>query len=511
MALLLSGCSSQPNQNERNRTIKIVQSDEPRRLDPAFIKDYYEGVVSGFIYDGLVQFDKGSVVRPALAESWEISPDGREYTFHLREAKFSDGRPVTSADVRYSFTRVLRPETRSDRKWVLDRIEGADEVTSGLTTELRGLQTPDPRTVEVTLKKPFPAFLTMLAMPTGCIIPANSAGSDKPDPRFNEHPIGSGPWMLDTWLQYRRLEFTPNPNYWGRRPQADRLLYIVLSEGALQRQEFVNGNVDVYLVAFNVYSMWMKDPARAAMTTTVQELRTDYIGFMNNKPALADPRVRRAITHAVNRQDIFTNLQKKRGELAHGPVPPGIVGYRPDVAPLAYDPDLARKLLKEAGVSKLSLTLWYRDEAQNSEIASSARSDLEKIGIEIIPTPRDLAALRTAIWEGKPDLFIGSWSLDYPDIENALVPTFHSRNIPRQGNGSHFSDPVVDKLLDDAQTEADPERRIRKYQAAEDAIIERCPWMPLFHRKSYYAVQPRLKAWTPALMYNAERWNETTE
>ena len=111
-----------------------------------------------------------------------------------------------------------------------------------------------------------------------------------------------------------------------------------------------------------------------------------------------------------------------------------------------------------------------------------------------------------AIYNGQPDLFLWSWWLDYPDIENALVPCFHSRNIPRQGNRAHFSDPAVDKLLDEAEATADPAARIAKFQEAEDAVIEECPWVPLFHRKSFSVVQPWVKGWNPALMFNASRY-----
>src|SRR5436305_1894768 len=103
-------------------TLVYSDIDEPKRLDPVFIKDLYEGRISGMIHDGLVNFGKGADVEPGLAAKWEVSPDGKTYTFHLREAKFANGQPVTSGDVRYSFTRVLRPETNSDRKWVLNRI-----------------------------------------------------------------------------------------------------------------------------------------------------------------------------------------------------------------------------------------------------------------------------------------------------------------------------------------------------------------------------------------------------
>jgi peptide/nickel transport system substrate-binding protein/oligopeptide transport system substrate-binding protein len=494
------------SRDQQSSMLNIASTDEPKRLDPAFVKDLYEGIVSGLIYDGLVEFGSGSDVKPGLADRWTLSPDGRTYTFHLRKATFHNGAPVTSADVRYSLTRVLWPQTNSDRKWVLDRIEGAKAVADGTTKTLSGLETPDIHTVKITLSEPYPVFLTMLAMPTAVIIPKDSAGRDKPDAAFNQNPIGSGPWVMVKWLHDQRLQFVRNERYWAGAPRLKKLLFYIQSDESVQRKQFEVGNLDIYQVGFAVYSNWMHDPAKRELTTSVQELRTDYIGFMNNKPSLSDVRVRRAISLAINRQMIFSNLQKERGVLAHGPVPPGIQGYDDSIKPLPFDPAAARKLITEAGATQLQLDFWYRDEALNSEIVTQVIKDLAEIGVKVTPMPRDQATLRAAIWNGTPDLFLGSWTLDYPYIENALTPPFHSRNIPTQGNGSHFSDSQLDKILDQAEHETNASFRIEKYREAERRVIEECPWVFLFHRKTYYAVRPEVTGYSPALMYNADRY-----
>jgi ABC-type transport system substrate-binding protein len=511
-AALLAGCGKPASTATRARyahTLNYSQPDEPRRLDPAFVKDLYEGIVSGFIYDGLVIFGKGADVEPGLAQRWEISPDLRTYTFHLRDAKWPTGAPITAADVRYSFTRILAPATGSERKWVLDRIDGAAEVVSGASPELRGLKEDDPHTVQITLSQPYPVFLTMLAMPNAAIIQDGSAGREKPDPEFDKKPVGSGPWQLDKWLHDQRLEFVPNPNFWGDKPQLDRLVYNLQVDDQVRTRQFETGSLDICQVGFQAHENWMRDSKRAALTTSVQELRTDFIGFMNSKPKLADARIRQAVALAIDRETIFERLQKGRGVLAHSPVPPGIPGYRADIPPPRRDVAKAKALLGEAGQgSKLVLDLWFRQAPLESEICRAVKDNLAGAGIEVNLVPRDQAALRMGVHDAQADLYLGNWTLDYPDIENALYPPFHSRNIPRQGNGSHFSNPDVDKLLDDARAETSAGLRLAKFQKAEDAIVAQCPWVPLFHRRNYYAVQPELKGWTPALIYNADRFND---
>ncbi len=516
---IVAGCesdSSRPGSPGEGAVLHYSTIDEPRRLDPAFVKDLYEGVVSGWLYDGLTGFGAGTEIEPRLAERWDVSPDGRTYTFHLRDAVFSDGRPVRSADVRYSFERVLRPETGSDRKWVLDRIAGAQELTSGTTTSLSGLRTPDDHTVEITLSRPSPVFLTMLAMPTGSIIPEGAAGPPgaKPDPKFDEAPVGTGPWTLAGRERDRLLKFAPNERFWGDGPKLDGLVSHIQIDDTVRRRQYEIGNFDIYQVGFQVWDAWRKDPVRSQQLKSVQELRTDFFGFNASKGKLSDPRVRRAVALGVDTGKIFERLQRGRGVRARGPVPPGVPGYREGLAPYEYDPAAAAALLAEAGVEtqgpdRLKLEIWYRDEALNAEIVQSARADLEKLGVETTPVARDQAAFRAGIWSGAPDLFLGSWTLDYPDPENALAPTFHSRNIPRQGNQTRFSDPVADRLIEAAEAETDPVRRLSKWQAVEDRVIEQTPWIPLFHRKTYYAVQPEVTGWTPAVMYNADRFTET--
>lgn len=516
--LLLTACSG-PGANSRSdassdpTTLHYPNLDEPKRLDPAFVKDLYEGIVSGWIYDGLVGFGQGTDVEPRLAERWEVSPDGRTYTFHLREARYSDGKPVRAADVRYSFERVLHPATLSDRRWVLDRIEGAQEFITGKAAMLSGLTTPDDRTVIITLSRPSPVFLTMLAMPTGSIIREGAAGpvGVKPDESFDRNPVGTGPWVLTKWERDRFLEFRRNEHFWGNKPKLERLVYHVQVDDTVRRRQFEIGKFDIYQVGFQVWDSWRNDPTWSSRMVSVQELRTDFFGINTSKPALSDVRVRQALEHAIDKRRIFERLQRERGVLAHGPLPPGVPGYRADKTPREHDPEKASRLLAEAGVAtqgdgRLRLEIWYREEALNSEIVQSAKADLEKLGIEVVPVARDQAALRSGIWEGRPDLFLGSWTLDYPDPEAALGPTFHSRNIPRQGNQAHFSDPETDRLIEAAQAETDPGRRIAAWQAVEQRVMEQVPWIPLFHRKSYYAVQPNVVGWKPALMYNADRF-----
>jgi ABC-type transport system substrate-binding protein len=517
LATLLTGCGSSPSASSRagQKVFDYVNIDLPKDMDPAFSKTVYDGIAGGLVFDGLVNFGKGAEVDPGLAERWDVSPDGLTYTFHLRAAKFSNGRTVRAEDVRYSFSRLLRPEVNSDRKWVVERIAGAPDVLSGKDRNLSGITLPSSGTVVIRLDRAYPPFLTKLAMPAGAIIPDGAADATTPDGKptvnreFSRRPVGTGPFILADWRRDQRVEFNRNEQFWGSRPALDRLIYHMQDNDSVQRQMLQQGKVDVYpIVGFSVYGQWRDDPQYKERMIPVPELNTYFMGIMCSKPYLKDKRVRQAIAHAVDTRQIFDRLQLQRGTLAHGPVPAGIQGYRPELKPRELNPARSRELLAEAGATTITLKLWVRTEAQNDEIAASIAKDLNAAGIPTEIIKRDYASINEAIFNGEPDLFLWSWWLDYPDIENALIPPFHSRNIPRSGNRAHFQSAEVDAILDAAEAEGSQEKRMTLFQKAEDLIREETPWIPLYHRKTYAITQPWVKGFQPALMYNANRYIE---
>lgn len=506
--IVLSGCNKSKPENHHGSVLNYSQIDEPRSLDPAFVKDLYEGIVSGFLYSGLVQFGNGKEIEPALAQSWAVSADGKEYRFQLRSnAKFSNDKPVTSDDIRYSFTRIFLPETVSQRKWVLDRIVGAQDVIDGKTKVLSGLETPTSDTVIIKISQAYEPFLQMLAMPTAVIIPDGSAGVDKPNSEFTRTPISSGPWILNGWKNDEKLSFDINPNYWGMKPKVEHLVYNIQTDDNVRFRQFEAGNLDIMQIGFQAYEKWMSDSKLKNLTTSVQELRTDYIGLNCEKDKLANPEIRNAIASAINRELIFDKVQKRRGGLSQSVVPPGIMDTFSLVSLYSFNPDAGKKALEQFHVNNLSLDLLFRDEPQTAEIAAIVKENLEQIGIEVRFVLRDQAGLRQTIHEGGYDMFIGSWTLDFPDVENAVYPPFHSRNIPRQGNMTRYKNSKVDELLDAARNEGNNARRLQLYSEAVSIIEQEKPWIPLYNRKVYYAVNPSVKGWTPALIYNADRFN----
>jgi ABC-type transport system substrate-binding protein len=517
--------------------VTFVDKRDPNSLDPALMWDAYDGAIGAWVHQGLTRFAEGSAaIEPALAESWEFAPDGLSATFKLREsARFHDGSPVTAWDVKYSVTRVLDPAVGSQRRWMFEPyLRGWDIVESGaaarfaeviagnremfvktgsLTLEaathidalwgVMGVEIVGPREIRFHFEKPYLPFLTMLAMPNAGIIPLGSAeaakarGSD-----FSREPIGAGPWKLASWDSGVRMEFTPFADYWEGPPAADRLVYRAIDVESTWRAEFDAGNVDFYLVSAADHRLWTQKPEKSKLMVRVPELNIYFLGFNTQKPKLADPRVRRALTLGLNRPDIFEHVALGRGELARGPVPPGIEGFQGDALPSPKPRvDEAKRLLAEAGAEGLEVSLYHQADRFNSDLMQNVRADWEKIGVQTLLKPLDRAAFEEARRRGEPDVYYGSWWADYPDIDNFLFPLYHSSNIGGS-NGTFYKSAEVDALIDQARFLADPAKRLELFREVERRVVEDAPMIFLWHRASYMAVQPRIQGYKPHPMLN---------
>src|SRR6059036_3713742 len=222
---LLAACHGQSGGGGQARGLVYYETYDPRSLDPALSTDVPTGEMVTCLFDGLTQFDPDGRLLPALADRWTVERGGLRYVFHLRAGvKFHDGRPVTPADVRASFLRVLDPATTGGRAWPLLPIAGAQDFASRRATDVRGIQPLDDSAVAIELTEPLAVFQKFLAMAVAAIVPAPTP------PDFGQHPVGSGPWKYVRWQHDDYLIFARNPDYWGGAPQADTFVVRILPE-----------------------------------------------------------------------------------------------------------------------------------------------------------------------------------------------------------------------------------------------------------------------------------------
>lgn len=490
----------------RKTIIDSRDTYDPRSLDPALSTDVPTGRVVAYVFDGLTRFTPDAKVVPGLARSWDVSPDGITYTFHLRSGvKFQDGRPFSAKNVVASFQRVLDPATKGGRGWPLYPIKGAEDYAASKARTISGIVATNDSTVVITLKEPFSIFPKLLAMPVASIIP------DNPGADFGQHPIGTGPWKFVQWRHDDYLRFARNPDYFDGPPKADSLMARIIPEASTATAEFEAGNVDVLNVPDEVGRSWQADPAKGKLLSSAPALRFWYVAINTTRGPLADVRVRQALNYAVDVKTMLAQVMAGRGAVANGVIPPMLGGADPARKGYPYDVARAKQLLAAAGhPNGIDVDLWASTTDQSPRVAQTIQANLAQAGIRARIVQRDASSMREAARKGQTDLALKEWWADYPDAENFLYPLLHSKNKGVGGNVSFYSNPRFDALIDQAHQEQDESKRNALYTQADQIEFNDAPMIYLFFYKDLYAVQPWIKGFVVPAVFNGQRWTDVS-
>jgi peptide/nickel transport system substrate-binding protein/oligopeptide transport system substrate-binding protein len=439
-------------------------------------------------------------VKPALAERWDVSKDGRVYVFHLRRGvRFHDGTPFSARQVVASWTRVLDPKTKSGAADPLYPIAGARDFSKGAATSISGLQARDDSTVVVTLSEPLAVFPKLLAMPVASIVPT---GAD-----LSAHPVGTGPWKLVEWKHDDYLLFARNESFWGGAPKAESLRARIIAEPSTAVAEFESGNVDILQIPPAEAREWTEDESRKPHLASVPALQLVYVAINTTRGPLADARVRQAINYALDVPRIIERLVGGRGLQAAGVIPPSLAGYDSSRKPYSYDPAKAKALLAAAGhPDGIQIELWCSTVPLYVRMAETIQAYLGQVGIRVKIVQREAAASRAAARKGETDMLLKDWYADYPDAENFLYPLLHSVNKGSGGNVSFYSNPAFDLIVDSARHELDPTKRTGLLSRADAMAEEQAPMIFLYFYDDLYAVQPWIKGFAPPVIFNGQRW-----
>ncbi len=482
-------------------TLSYYLTADPVTLDPALSTDVQSGEMITMLFDNLVRFDVEATLVPGVASRWEVDSTATVYTFHLRPGvTFHDGRPLTAKDVEASILRALAPGSRG-RHWPLQPIQGALDYAEGRASGISGLEVPDDSTVIFTLREPLNIFPKFLAMPVAAIVPTPTADD------FSGNPIGSGPWKFVSWQHDNVLLFAANDSYWGGRPQSDSIRVRIIPEASTQAAEFETGQLSVVEIPFSETQRWEQEHGELLQRRAA--LRDFYIAINTTRGPLADVRVRRALNHAVNVETILSTIMAGRGVRAAGAIPPGVMGHDQSRVPYTYDPDLARRLLAEAGYPNgFPLQLWRSQRTEIARVSQAVQQALGAVGIKVEILERDATSVRAAVRNGETDLFIGDWYADYPDPENFTWPLFHSRNHGPGGNYAFLSDSVLDRMIVELRTTTDEVRKQELAREVDQRVFDLAPWIFLWFPEDMWATQPDLSGWRIPAVFTGQRWTE---
>lgn len=513
-------------------TLRLAGSAiQVRSLDPIATGDTSSSGIASQVYEGLVAYDQATLaVVPCLAESWDISPDGKLYTFRIRRGVcFHDdpcfpngkGRELTAHDVKYNLTRVCDPLAMGTAFWLVDgRVVGAHEYSEARqrlldenerfweiddsaaeVAEVEGLRVLDDYTFRIELTKPFAPFVKVLAM-TYFDIAAPEA-IERYGPRQNppgadtffQHPVGTGPFTLEKWEPDVEIVLRANPEYWGRDeagrplPNIDAVHLFSRRDPHTAFMEFEEAHSDIAGVPDQDWDRVMredktlKEPyASRYELQTSPTLTTFYYGFNMRRGVFAtNERLRQALNYAIDRESIIKQIYRGVGSPAYGPIPPGLPGHDPHNKRYEYNPQRAKQLLAEAGYPNgegLDEVVLYVSGAGDTPDRTSVAvmEQLRLVGVNIHLKQQPWPLHLESIDSNEAEFFRLGWIADYPDAENFLA-LFLSRNHTPGPNATLYSNPEFDRLYDQAMLEPDEAKRTGIYRRAAEIVIDECPWL----------------------------------
>ncbi|HXH21122.1 MAG TPA: peptide ABC transporter substrate-binding protein [Dehalococcoidia bacterium] len=479
--------------------LRLLGAD-PITLDPALAGDAGSATYIVEIFGGLVTLDRDLKVVPDIAERWEVSPDGRTYTFFLRRnALFHDGRPVTADDFKYSIERTANPRTASTTaEAYLGDIVGARDMIRGRAQSISGVQVVDSLTLRITIDEPKPYFLAKLTYPTAFVVDKNQVEAN---PRnWTRRPNGTGPYKLQEWRLNERIILTANDKYHLGAPSVKRVLFNLAGGSALT--QFENNEIDVAGISINDIER-VRSPRDKLnpLYRTAPSLSIDYIGFNTKTAPFDDPKVRQAFALAIDREQIAKVLFKDMVPVANGFLPAGSPGYNPNSKGPEYNPERARQLLQESKYAGRLPPITFTEAGAGATAGLDTQAIIEmwkqNLGVEVRIAQTEVAAFFDDLDRGNLQLFSSGWIMDYPDPENVLDLLFHSRS--RQNN-TRYENPEYDALVERARTEQNVERRLALYREAEQILLRDLPWVPLTFGVQHFVVQPHVKGYDPRAM-----------
>jgi len=485
-------------------------------MDPAFARNQYAIWMINQIFNGLVQVDDKLNVIPAIAKSWESAPDGKHYTFHLRNDVFfhndpqfknGKGRKVVAADFVYSFNRLIDPKVASSGGWIF-----GDKVK-----DIHNFVAVNDSTFSITLIKPFPAFLNLLTTQYCMVVPHEVVDHYGKD--FRSHPIGTGPFKFKYWKEDEILVLLKNEQYWEkdgniRLPYLDAVKVTFMSDKQSAFMDFIKKDLDYFNSVDGSYrddiltksgKMTSKHKGKFQLIKGPY-LCTEYVGILvdtskdivKNSP-LRFKKVRQAINYSIDKVKLIKYLRNSIGTPAtSGFVPKGMPGFDSAlVKGYSYNPLKAAKLLAEAGYPNgkgmpevtLTTSTSYKDliEFIQGELTAQGM----KVKVDVTPT----ASLRELMSKNAVNFFRGSWIADYPDAENYLSVFYSKNKVPNGPNYTGYFNKTFDKLFEASYYETDTKKRYALNQQMDNMVMENASVVPVLYDQSVTMLQNNISGY----------------
>lgn len=478
----------------QSKTLVFCSEGSPEGFNPSL---YTAGTTfdasSRQLFNRLVEFERGTTkIGPALAESWEVSGDGLEYTFKLRKGVkfhttkgFTPTRDFNADDVVYSF------ERQRDENHPYFKVSGGQYEyfnSMDMPNLLKAVEKVDDQTVKFVLNVPEAPFIANMGMDFASILSAEYAdammAAGTPE-KVDLDPVGTGPFQLVAYQKDSQIRFKAHPDYWAGKAKIDNLIFSITEDASVRYQKLKANECQImpYPNPADIEAM-RKDSDINLMEQ--EGLNVGYLAFNTEKEPFTDKRVRKALTMAINKQAIIDVVFQGAGKAAKNPIPPTIWSYNDAVKDYPYDPAQAKKLLAEAGVSGLKTNIWampvqrpYNPNARR--MAELIQADWAKIGVEAEIVSFEWGEYLKRSKLGEHDTVLLGWTGDNGDPDNFLFVLLGCEAAKNSANRARWCHRPFDDLLVQAKRTADVAERTKLYEQAQVIFKEEAPWVTIAH------------------------------
>lgn len=484
------GCSDRRNAERPNADrLVVARATDATNLDPARASDIESLEVAEQVFGHLVRFAAGRLEpEPDLATAWTVSADGTVWTFDLRPGvRFHDGTPFDAAAVVFSFERQIVPNHPAHE---------SDFVWTRSYQNIKQVKALSPLRVQFKIDRPYAPFLANLAIGPAAIV--SPAAVKKWGSKFGRHPVGTGPYRFVEWVPGDRITLEKSNDYWDQPAKTRYLVMLLLPDAHQRMQALESGAADIVqqLPPDDIQLLRLDPDVRLVSAPTAV---VAYLALDTQRRPLDDPRIRRAIAHAIRRDALIRYVYQGLATPAVGPLPLNVWGARGDLVSFPYDPEQARALIAEAGLAgavgrplKLYVPSVPRQYVPAPDrVASVVRNCLQEVGLPVEIVTREPAELQKALWAGEHDLALAGWFGANGDPDNFLYNLLDADNTTgsHPSNISFYSNAWFHDIIGMAQRTTDRTERERLYSQAQAIVANDAPWVPLAYPMVVFAVR----------------------
>ncbi|GHI00569.1 glutathione ABC transporter substrate-binding protein [Neobacillus kokaensis] len=491
LLIVITGCSTNKNVNTSDNTkdkaskdggtLIIARLSDAENLDHHFMSTINAASVThGKIYEGLVGRDQNAEIKPLLAEEWK-QLDDTTWEFKLRQGvKFHDGTDFNAKAVKATFDRLLDPKVASPRAVVFKMVKEVKVI--------------DDYTVQFILSEPFAPLLSILASHEGGIISPKTI--EKYGKNIIKEPNGTGPFVFESWTPGQEIVFNKNKNYWGKPVSVDKVVFKVVPEESTRVAMLETGEAHI-AEPLSVPMMETVEGSQESEVYRSEGFGTEYIGFNVQKKPFNDVRVRKAIAHAVEMDSILKGVYNNVGKKANSLLGSKVFGYHPDMKAYEYNLNEAKKLLAEAGYPNgFETTLKTMDSKERVNMAEVLQSQLKGIGIKLNIEVSEYGTFVEQVNKGDSEMFILSWRNATGDADYNQYNLFHTNSQGAAGNTFFYSNKEVDRLVEEARKEKDPDKRIELYAKSQEIEKEDAVYIPVRVIENMAAVRKNVEGFS---------------